>query len=131
MYRIVVICGGETPSIFSFLNDLVSNRQHESPGEQLVCIVIRPGNHLSEAVTAFFILLLTGSVLLLLWIKPFFFYICSICIKRLYEHKQTSMEDMQNTSCYRPTVAIMALAKLSGRKTNTATSCISLHFEIL
>lgn len=58
----------------------------------------------------------------------FFFYICSICIKSLYEHEQTSKEDMPNTSCYRPTVAIMVLAKLSGRKTNTATSCISLHF---
>lgn len=100
MYSVVVMCGGEKTSIFSFLNDLVSNRQHGLPGEQLVCILIRPGNHLSEAVTAFLILLLTGSVLLLLWISHI--YICSICIKCLYEHGQTSMEDIQSTLCVGP-----------------------------
>lgn len=42
----------------------MSNRQQELSGEQLVCILIRPGKHLSEAVTLFLILLLTGSVLL-------------------------------------------------------------------
>lgn len=41
-------------------------KQRELPGEQLVRILIRPSNHLSEAVTSFLILLLTGSVLLLL-----------------------------------------------------------------
>lgn len=98
----VVICGGETPSIFLFLNDLVSNRQPELPEEQLVCIVIRPGNHISEAVTASLILFLTGSMLLFLlwWISHF--YICSICKKCLFEHEQASMEDMQNTPCIGP-----------------------------
>ena len=100
MYSVVVMCGGEKASIFSFLNDLVSNRQHELPGEQLVCILIRPSNHLSEAVTAFLILLLTGSVSLLLWISHI--YICSRCIKCLYERGQTSMEDIQNTLCVGP-----------------------------
>lgn len=52
----MVIFGGETPSIFVFLNDLVSKWQHELPGEQLVCIVIKPSNHISEAVTASLIL---------------------------------------------------------------------------
>lgn len=57
MYCVMVIYGGETPSIFLFLNDLVSNRQHELPGEQLVCIQKRQSNHPSDAVTAFLILL--------------------------------------------------------------------------
>lgn len=103
----VVICGGEattTIHLFIFFNDLVSNRQHELPGEQLVCILIGPGNHLSEAMTAFLILHLTGSLLLLLflllWISHL--YICSVCIKCLYQHEQTSMEDMQNASCIGP-----------------------------
>lgn len=91
----MVICGGETPSIFLFLNDLVSNRQPELPGEQLVCILIRLGNHLSEPVTAFLILLLTGCVVVV--DKPF--YICSVCIKCLYTHEQTLMENMQSTAC--------------------------------
>ena len=96
IFCVVVICGGETPSIFFCLNDLVSNRLHELPGEQLVCILIKPGNHLSEVVTASLILLLTASMLcLLLWMSHF--YICSICIKSLDECEQTSMEDMQNT----------------------------------
>ena len=99
---IVVIRGGEAPSVFLFLNDLVSNRQHESPGEQLLCIVIRPGNHPSEAVTAFLSLLLTGSALSLLLLRISHLYICSVCLKRLYEHEQTSMEDMQSTSCIGP-----------------------------
>lgn len=110
----VVICGGETPSIFLFLNDLLSNRQHELPGEQLVCIPIRLGNHLSELVTAFLILLLTGSVLLLLllllWISHF--YICSIWIKCLHAPKTDIHGGYAQHSMYRPTMVLTVFAGL-------------------
>lgn len=36
-----------------FVNDLVSAKQRELPGEQLLCILIRPSSHLSCAVAAF------------------------------------------------------------------------------
>ncbi len=73
IYLHALYYGGETPSIFVFLNDLVSKRLHELPGEQLVCIVIRPGNHPSEAVTAFLILLLAGLCFVVVVVvdKPF------------------------------------------------------------
>lgn len=48
-----LLCRGDKPSIFLlFPDDLVSNRMRELPGEHLVHVLIRPGNHLSEAVAA-------------------------------------------------------------------------------
>lgn len=40
-------------SSFLFVNDLVSAKQPELPGEQLLCILIRPSSNLSCAVAAF------------------------------------------------------------------------------
>lgn len=120
MYCVMVIYGGETPSIFLFLNDLVSNRQCELPGEQLVCIQKRPEQSSFRCCNCIPHSSLTRLVLLLSSISHL--YICSICTKCLHEHEQTSMEDMQNTLC---------VCQLTRGKTNTATSCISLHFWIL
>lgn len=119
-YCLVVTCGGETPSIFLFLNDLVSNRQHELPGEQLVCILMRPGNHPSELLTAFLILLLTGSglllLLLLLWISHF--YISSIHIKWLHVHSQTFAGDL---ALDRPFNCVYRLSRKKTHKHSSTT----------
>lgn len=108
MYCIVVICTikgkGRIPSIFLFLNDLMSNRQQKLPGEQLVCIVIRPADHHSEAVTAFLISALTASVL---WLQISRF-VCLLSVHKRYEHEKTS--------CTAPVVALTACASFAEQK---------------
>lgn len=46
----MVLCGDETPSIIFFLNFLMTWCQIGSMNMHMVCILIRSGNHLSEAV---------------------------------------------------------------------------------
>lgn len=54
MGRNVLLCRVDKPSIFLlFPDDWVSDTVQELPGEHLAHVLIRPGNHLSEAVTAF------------------------------------------------------------------------------